>query len=105
MSTTQTQTELMARTAARFDAVGDALDGMLKRLMAELDQLKSQWQGAGGRTFDETRRAWADDQERLRRALAETAGAIRTAGRDYAVADASAAERVRHVRGHLPLPL
>jgi WXG100 family type VII secretion target len=105
VSTTQTQTELMARTAARFDSVNDALDAMLNRLMAELDQLRSQWQGAGGRTFDETRREWAHDQKRLHRALAETAAAIRTAGRDYTTSDADAADRVRNTRGHLPLPL
>lgn len=105
MSTTQAQTELMERTAAKFESVNQSLDAMLKRLMADLDQLKSQWQGAGGRSFDETRREWANDQERLHRALAETATAIRTAGRDYAVSDTGAADRFKTTRGTTPLPL
>lgn len=91
----------MARTAARFDQVNQALDTMLTRLMAELDVLRSEWQGAGGRTFDQTRHLWAEDQRRLHRALAGTATAIRTAGRDYTVSDVDAARRV----GTLTLPL
>lgn len=106
MSTTQAQADLMGRTADRFDAVNDALAGMLRRLMAELDELKTHWQGAGGRSFDQTRREWAADQERLHRALAETATAIRTAGRDYTAADTGAAARMRRpAGGTLPLPL
>jgi WXG100 family type VII secretion target len=105
VSTTQTQTELMERAAARFESVNQALDTMLKRLMGELDALRSQWQGAGGRSFDETRHQWANDQERLHRALAETATAIRTAGRDYTATDAGAADRFKTTRGTTPLPL
>lgn len=105
VSTTQAQAEVMERTAARFEQVNQALDTMLKRLMGELDALKPQWQGAGGRTFDETRRAWAEDQQRMHRALAETATAIRTAGRDYTATDAAAAGRARSARGSLSLPL
>lgn len=105
MSTTQTQTELMERTAVKVEQVNQALDAMLKRLMSELDVLKSQWQGAGGRTFDETRREWANDQARIHRALAETAHAIRTAGRHYTASDTEAASRVRATRGGLSLPL
>lgn len=96
----------MARTADRFESVNQALDTMLSRLMTELDQLRSQWQGAGGRTFDETRREWAHDQDRLHRALAETATAIRTAGRDYSASDTHAAQRLRSkVPASLSLPL
>jgi len=105
VSTTQTQLELMERTATKVEQVNQALDAMLKRLMSELDVLRSQWQGAGGRTFDETRREWANDQARMHRALAETATAIRTAGRHYTASDAEAASRVRATRGGLSLPL
>lgn len=105
MSTTQAQAEVMGRTAAKFEQVNQALEAMLKRLMSELDVLKSQWQGAGGRTFDETRQEWAADQQRMHRALAETANAIRTAGQDYTASDAAAASRVTRTRGSVPLPL
>jgi WXG100 family type VII secretion target len=105
VSTTQAQAEVMARTADKFEQVNQQLDAMLNRLMSELDVLKSQWQGAGGRTFDETRREWANDQQRMHRALAETATAIRTAGRDYTAADDEAVSRARSARSGLPLPL
>jgi WXG100 family type VII secretion target len=102
---TTAQADVMERTAAKFEQVNHALEKMLGRLMGELDQLKSQWQGAGGRTFDETRRLWADDQRRIHRALAETATAIRTAGRDYTASDETAVDRVRSTRGTVVLPL
>lgn len=105
MSTTQAQAEVMERTAAKFEQVNQALETMLKQLMRDLDALKPQWQGAGGRTFDETRLAWGHDQERMHRALAETATAIRTAGRDYTASDTAAAQRATTVRGSLSLPL
>lgn len=105
VSSTQAQADVMERTAAKFEQVNDALDAMLKRLMTDLDQLRSQWQGAGGRTFDETRQEWASDQARMHKALAETATAIRTAGKDYTASDASAADRVRNTHGSITLPL
>ncbi len=105
VSTTQAQADVMERTAAKFEQVNDALEAMLKRLMGELDQLRSQWQGAGGRSFDETRQEWANDQSRMHKALTETATAIRTAGKDYTASDAGAADRVRNTRGTIALPL
>ncbi|HET6212039.1 MAG TPA: WXG100 family type VII secretion target [Micromonosporaceae bacterium] len=105
MSTTRAQAGEMERAATSFEQVNDALDGMLRRLMAELDLLRSQWQGAGGRTFDEVRRVWADDQARMQAALAETAHALRTAGRAYATTDAGAADQLGGLRGRVTLPL
>jgi WXG100 family type VII secretion target len=105
VSTTRAEAELMDRTANRFEQVNAALEEMLRRLMTELDVLRSQWQGAGGRTFDQTRRAWADDQARMQAALAETAQALRTAGRSYAAADTGAAEQLAAVRARMTLPL
>lgn len=102
----QAQAAVMEKTANRFEAVNQQLSSMLKRLMGELDALKQQWNGAGGRSFDQTRREWAEDQERLHRALAETATAIRTSGRDYTASDAGAADRARSAnRGGVTLPL
>jgi WXG100 family type VII secretion target len=96
----------MERTAARFEQVNESLQGMLTRLMGELEVLRAQWQGAGGRTFTQVTQAWREDQEALQRALLATAGAIRTAGRTYQATDAEAAGRLaRTSRGRLELPL
>lgn len=105
VSTTQAQAEVMERTAAKFEQANQALETMLKRLMSDLDRLKSAWQGAGGLSFDQVRTEWANDQQRLHRALAETATAIRTAGRDYTASDTAAADRMRRTGGSVQLPL
>lgn len=102
MSVSQTSTELMQTTARRFDDVGSSLDEMLRRLMGELEGLRTQWTGAGGRSFEQVKLAWAADQEKLHRALAETANAVRTAGRQYDVTDTAAANRFT---AHQNLPL
>ena len=92
----------MQSTARRFDDVNASLDGMLRRLLNELEGLRTQWTGSGGRSFDQVKEAWAADQRKLHRALNETATAVRTAGEKYTTTDASAADRfsTRHV---LPL--
>jgi WXG100 family type VII secretion target len=106
MDHTQAHAVVLERTAARFDGVNQALEAMLGRLMVELDALEQHWRGIGGRTFHQVRREWAADQARLHRALAETATAIRSSGRDYSSSDAEAANRARSARrGGLTLPL
>jgi WXG100 family type VII secretion target len=106
MSTTQAQGAVMVRAAARFEQVNDALQGMLTRLMGELEVLRTQWQGAGGRSFEQVRQAWAADQAALQRALVTTAEALRTAARGYDATDAEVAGRVAGAgRRHLELPL
>ena len=102
MSVSQTSTELMQTTARRFEDVNASLDGMLRRLLGELEGLRSQWTGAGGRSFEQVKLAWAADQEKLHRALAETATGIRTAGRQYTATDTTAADRFT-ARHSLPL--
>lgn len=94
----------MERTAARFDQVNESLQGVLRRLLTELEVLRSQWQGAGGSSFEQVKLAWSADQEALSRALAETAAAIRTAGRQYDTTDQAAATRLAGRRG-IELPL
>ena len=96
----------MAQTAARFDQVNLGLEAMLRRLMTELEALRSQWQGAGGRSFEQVKTAWAHDQEALHRALGETAEAIRRSAAHYDATDAAAATRLGPARsGGLTLPL
>lgn len=105
VSVTQAQAAAMESTAAKFDSVSTALDGMLRRLMDELSVLRTRWQGAGGRSFEQVRQQWAVDQGALDRALRDTAEAIRTAGRRYGSVDSAAAERLRTPRGGIDLPL
>lgn len=106
VSSVNAQAAVMEQTAARFESVNQSLETMLRRLMGELDALKQQWNGAGGRSFDQTRLEWAYDQARLHAALSETAAAIRTSGRAYAATDTEAAGRAHSAsRGGLTLPL
>jgi WXG100 family type VII secretion target len=92
----------MQTTSRRFEDVNASLDGMLRRLLSELEGLRSQWTGAGGRSFEQVKQAWVTEQENLHQALAETATAIRTAGQQYAVTDAAAGDRFT---AHHNLPL
>jgi WXG100 family type VII secretion target len=104
MSTTQAQAAVMETTATKFEQVNQSLEGTLKQLLGELEVLRTQWQGAGGASFDQVKLAWAEDQEALHRALSETATAIRTSGRQYQTSDSSAADRLRASVGpRLPL--
>jgi len=91
--TTQAQAEVMRTAAARFDGGNQALQRMLDSLLGELEGLRQQWQGRGGTSFAQVKQQWAADQEALHRALAETATAIRTAGRQYTATDDVAADR------------
>lgn len=95
----------MQATAAKFDQVNESLQDMLRRLMGELDVLRSQWQGAGGRSFEQVKTAWAADQAALHRALAETASAMRSSGQNYAAVDTAASTRLSPRGGRLNLPL
>ncbi|MEN3309480.1 MAG: hypothetical protein V7603_5682 [Micromonosporaceae bacterium] len=103
--TTQAQAAVMESTAAKFEHVNQSLEGMLKRLLGELEVLQTQWVGHGGTTFEQVKLAWSADQETLHRALGETATAIRTAGRQYQTSDSAAADRLGAHRGGLSLPL
>jgi WXG100 family type VII secretion target len=79
---------------------------MLTGLLAELEVLQQAWRGAGGRSFEQVKQQWSQDQAALHRALRETAGAIRTAGRQYDVSDDEVASRVAGTnRGGIQLPL
>jgi WXG100 family type VII secretion target len=101
VSTTQAQAAVMEQVAGRFDDVHRSLHTTLSNLMREVEAVRQAWQGRGGASFEQVSLAWAEDQRRLLRALEETAGAIRTAGRVYTATDDEAAGRMRTVS--LPL--
>lgn len=95
----------MEQTAAKFEAVNNSLQGMLTRLMSELEVLQTAWQGAGGRSFTQVKQAWQQDQQAIQRALQETATAIRTSGQQYSASDSEAANRVAATNTGVQLPL
>ena len=94
VSSTQAQAAVMAQVAARFDDVQASLRSTLTNLLREVESVRADWQGSGGDSFQQVTAAWGNDQRRLLTALAETATAIRTAGRVYTAVDESAAQRM-----------
>jgi WXG100 family type VII secretion target len=102
---TQAQAAVLETAAKKFEQTNHELEGMLSRLLSELEVLQTAWRGRGGRSFEEVKRAWAEDQRTLHRALGETAMAIRTAGRGYTTSDTDAADRVAASHHGLTLPL
>ena len=106
MATTQAQAAVMRQTADKFDQANQSMQVMLRNLLGELEGLRTQWQGAGGHSFEQVKIAWSEDQSALQQALAETAQAIRTSGQQYTVTDTSAADRLGgHRGGGRQLPL
>lgn len=105
VSETQAEAAVMEATASKFEAVNESLQSMLRRLMSELETLQKAWQGAGGRSFEQVKQAWAVDQESIQRALLETATAIRSSGQQYSASDSEAASRVAASNRGLNLPL
>jgi WXG100 family type VII secretion target len=95
----------MQQTAAKFEQVDQSLQAMLSSLLAELEVLRQAWRGAGGRSFEQVKQRWAQDQAALQRALRETAAAIRSAGAQYDVSDREAASRFGGVNRGIQLPL
>lgn len=105
VSRTQAEAAVLQQTAAKFEQVDQSLQSMLSSLMAELEVLQQAWRGAGGRSFEQVKQAWARDQAVLQRALRETAAAIRTAGQQYHASDTEAAARIATTSRSIQLPL
>ncbi|WP_092381038.1 WXG100 family type VII secretion target [Micromonospora phaseoli] len=106
MSQTQAEAAVMQQTAAKFEQTDQSLQSMLSGLLTRLEILQQAWRGAGGRSFEQVKQQWAQDQASLQQALRETAGAIRTAGTHYDASDTDAASRVAATnRGGIQLPL
>ena len=105
VSQTQAQAAVMRQTADKFEQVDQSLQSMLSGMMAELEALQHAWRGAGGRSFEQVKQQWAQDQAAMQRALRETATAIRTAGQQYEVSDGEAASRIATTNRGIQLPL
>jgi WXG100 family type VII secretion target len=102
---TEAEAVVLERTAARFDQVNRDLEAMLKGLMTQLEALRGAWQGAGGRSFEQVKTQWADDQAAIQRTLAQTAAALRATGQGYDAADGQAATRLAASHRGIELPL
>ena len=97
--TTQvTQSELDA-AAKRFEEVNGELQGMLKTLMSELESMRQEWQGAGGRSFETVKMAWSTDLASLNTNLLETAAGIRSSGQNYDATDTEASQMMSATHG------
>jgi WXG100 family type VII secretion target len=105
MSQTAAETAFMESTAGKFDSTNSELQTMLRTLLGQLEVLQSAWRGAGGRSFQQVKEAWARDQEQLGRALTETASAIRSSGKNYHATDSDAAGRMGSIHSGVSLPL
>ena len=96
----------MEQAAKEFEQENETLRQMLTDLMGKLAALETAWVGQGGRTFSQVKEQWSAEQAKIHQALAETAGAIRSAGQHYTAADSEAASRInRSAGGGLTLPL
>jgi WXG100 family type VII secretion target len=105
VSQTQAEAAVMEQTATKFEQVDDSLQSMLNSLLSELEGLQQSWRGAGGRSFEQVKQQWSQDQTKLHRSLRETAGAIRTSGQQYDATDSEAASRVANTNRGIQLPL
>ena len=105
MERTEAEAAVLERTAARFDQVDRDLEAVLKGLISQLEVVRDAWQGAGGRSFEQVKTQWAEDQAAIHRTLAETAAALRAAGRGYDAADDLAASRIAATHRAIQLPL
>ena len=95
----------MATAASQFDQVNDQLQGMLTKLMGELQVLESTWKGLGAQAFAQVKEQYAADQKSLSQALSETAESIRTSGQQYQSTDTDAASKLTNSGGSFSLPL
>ncbi len=106
VSQTQAEAAVMEQTATKFESVDQSLQSMLSSLMGQLEVLQSAWRGAGGRSFEQVKQQWSQNQEQIHRALRETATAIRTSGQQYDASDTEASSRMNATNaGGMTLPL
>jgi WXG100 family type VII secretion target len=102
---TQSDSAVMAQTAAKFDHVNQSLQQMLSTLMSELSTLNSTWKGLGAAAFEQVKQQYEADLKKLNQALADTAESIRVSGVGYHSTDSDAASRLSGTGGNFSLPL
>jgi WXG100 family type VII secretion target len=105
MSQTEAQSAMMEQTAGKFESSNSDLQTMLRNLLNQLEALQGSWAGRGAQSFHTVKQRWADDTAKLQQALLETAGAIRSSGRNYDATDSEASGRMNSISGGPSLPL
>jgi WXG100 family type VII secretion target len=105
MAGTEAEAAVMESAASKFEQVDQSLQGMLTRLMNELETLQTAWKGSGGSSFTNVKMAYQENQKALSRALRETASAIRTSGHQYTATDDEQASMVGGINTSVQLPL
>jgi WXG100 family type VII secretion target len=105
MSETQVDADMMQATANKFEQVNDSLQGMLQKLMGQLEGLESSWRGAGGSAFTDVKARYQQDQQKMSQALAITVEAIRESSGSYSTTDSEAASKMAASNAGLQLPL
>jgi ESAT-6 family protein len=105
MAGTAAEAAIMESAATKFEHVNESLQGMLSRLMGELEALRTGWQGNAGRSFEQVKQAYETNQKKLSEALRETATAIRTSGKNYTAADEHTSSQVGGINTQVNLPL
>ena len=105
VGTTAAQSAMMEQTASKFEGTNGDLQTMLRNLLNQLEALQGAWSGRGAQSFHTVKQRWADDQVKLGNALRETAGAIRSSGRNYDSTDTEASSRMNSISGGPSLPL
>jgi ESAT-6 family protein len=103
--TTQSESAVMATTAAKFDEVNSSLQSMLSTLMNELSSLSGSWKGLGAAAFEQVKTQYEADLKKLNQALSETGHSIRASGTSYTSTDTDAASNVANSGGSFSLPL
>jgi WXG100 family type VII secretion target len=83
----RTDSGLMIQKEKDVDDVANRLTSMLTGLMNELTPLASEWQGAGGNSFQQVRDRFDQDMAKLNHSLRSLAEAVGSSGRDYTVSD------------------
>lgn len=96
---------MMEQTAGRFESTNGDLQTMLRNLLNQLEALQGAWVGRGAQSFHSVKERWSQDQTKLQQALLETAGAIRSSGRNYDSTDSEASSRMNSISGGPSLPL
>jgi WXG100 family type VII secretion target len=83
----QSDTDLMAAAAADANGVAETLTATLNTLIANLEPMATEWQGAGGTAFQTVKGAIEEEIRNLNAALHFLAGEVGASGTTYVSTD------------------
>ena len=82
-SETTTDTGLMETTAKHFETQAEELLTFLNNLMGRVEDMRPYWVGRSGTAYQTVMLTWSENQDKVNRALQETAGLVRNSGTNY----------------------